>query len=392
MDGKQIVRITETIRYVSISLIAFWLYNFIIQRGSGITETFYVAILGFLILMIGILIRIILQNQSNRFEVHKQSIKRERRNYVSVILIFPSLAIILFGSDYVTKFNPELAKIPQISSQNSYNSTDVFNAENFSSEDTLNLLEKYKISTTLLKPNKSVDEISWKKSKFGGYPNMESFSKYPQCDICHNQLNFVFQIYKSDFPEFYFPENSNIFQLFRCPNDKCKIAYETDNYDHKMFHYYSKVELQINKKFIKNVEISRTVEKEVPNCYLKPEKTFDFPTYYGYTDADLGKLSKRIQDDLADDRFNRYITKPYTKLGGYPKFIQDFVFVKCKCGRIKDLLFQLSSRDSGQDGVEYENPGNWSSHGIMIGDLGNIYYFICKHCGEKSIESYWDCS
>lgn len=34
---------------------------------------------------------------------------------------------------------------------------------------------------------------------------------------------------------------------------------------------------------------------------------------------------------------------------------------------------------------------NWSPHHIMIGDLGNIYFYVCKSCGETSIESYWDC-
>ena len=36
--------------------------------------------------------------------------------------------------------------------------------------------------------------------------------------------------------------------------------------------------------------------------------------------------------------------------------------------------------------------GEMYPHGIMIGDVGNIYYFVCKKCGENTIEPYWDSS
>ena len=118
------------------------------------------------------------------------------------------------------------------------------------------LLEDYKKEAILLQPRKSEKEISWKESKFGGVANLESFSEYPLCDCCQSSLNFVFQIYKKDLPEFYFPGTYNIFQLFRCPNKKCSEARKGDLYDQKMFHYFSEVKCITNKTLEKRAILS----------------------------------------------------------------------------------------------------------------------------------------
>ncbi|MFC4476271.1 DUF1963 domain-containing protein [Flavobacterium chungangensis] len=400
MEGKQIIRITETIRFVSITLIVYWLYDFLINRGIGITETYYWIILGVLALMIGVLLIIILNNQTNIYEAHTRNVRRERRIYVSIILIFPALAMFLFGADYCTKFRPKWLNFSQSEYyKDSQDIDEIIESKNksdqdtFFIEDTVSILEKYKKSTTLLQPRKSGHEISWKESKFGGYPNMESFTAYPKCNVCKSSLNFVFQIYKRDFPEFYFPSNTNIFQLFRCPSNKCRSSYTNSRSDHKMFHYYSEVECVQNKIFKKTGINLKDIEKEVPDCYLKPLKVFDYPYYDDYKEEDLAKLDDNFKFKLGNLQIEKYITKPDTKIGGYPNFIQESYYPKCKCGRIKEFLFQLSSDDRENRNIfDYSNPVNWSDHGIMIGDGGNIYYYICTNCGEKSIESYWDCS
>ena len=80
------------------------------------------------------------------------------------------------------------------------------------------LLSTYKKQTTLLKPHLSDKQIDFTKSKMGGVPNLNGFKEWPICDECDAPLNFVLQLYKKDFPDFYFPEDKTIFQIFRCPN------------------------------------------------------------------------------------------------------------------------------------------------------------------------------
>ena len=401
MNGKQIVRLTETIRFVSILLLVYWIYDFKMNHGFGITTTFYHVIFGILILMIGILLHLIIKNQTSMFESHNKNINRERVRYVSIILVFPVLGIILYGTNYYTKFQAELSNSSELTvypnypdyqmSDQSFDSNKIVNRDSMYA-----IIEKYKKSTTLLQPHKSGHEVSWTESKFGGYPNMESFKEYPKCDVCKCSLNFVFQLYKKDFPEFYFPGDANIFQLFRCPNEKCKFFLSSAVSDRKMFHYYSKVNCIKNNVFVKNKNVANDIEPEVPDCYLKPIKTFDYPYYDNYKELDLAKLDEKFKYQLGNEQIEKYATKPQTKLGGYPSYIQDSYYLKCNCGRIKEFLFQFSSdeRENSND-VNYDDEYNCShrsDHGIMMGDVGIIYYFICFHCGEKSIESVWDCS
>ena len=260
----------------------------------------------------------------------------------------------------------------------------------FETEYIKNLIEKYSRKTVLLKPHKSEKEIKWTESKFGGYPNLESFSEYPKCNSCNSSLNFVFQIYKKDFSDFYFPNDSNIFQLFRCPNNNCKDSYN-EFFDHKMFHYFSKVNCERNKELEKEKNNLTDLELEVPNCYLKSIEKFDFPNYDDYDENDFVEIENKFGEDLSEKFMDKYSAIQNTKLYGYPSYTQSPCYPVCNCGKTKEFLFQLSSEDI-EDGVEFPpKPDNWSSHGIMIGDVGNIYYYICKDCGEKSIESNWDC-
>jgi hypothetical protein len=73
----------------------------------------------------------------------------------------------------------------------------------------------------------------------GGTPNLSNHKSYPLCDCCFMPLNFVLQFTKNDFPEFYWPKDKSVFQLFRCPNYDCEEA-SSENYDLKMFHFYFK--------------------------------------------------------------------------------------------------------------------------------------------------------
>lgn len=281
-------------------------------------------------------------------------------------------------------------KILGLNSSDRMKNEDMTSEEFFETEYVKNLIEKYKRKTILLKPHKSENELKWTESKFGGYPNLESFTEYPKCDSCNSSLNFVFQIYKKDFLEFYFPNDATIFQLFRCPNNDCKDSYN-EFYDHKMFHYFSKVKCEINNEFIKEKNKLANFEPEVPNCYLKPTEKFDFPNYDDFNEEDFVEMEKKFGEEFYEEFIDKYNAIPNTKLWGYPSFTQSPFYPECNCGKTKDFLFQLSSEDT-EDGIESPlYPNNWSSHGIMIGDVGNIYYFVCKDCGEKSIESYWDC-
>lgn len=241
-----------------------------------------------------------------------------------------------------------------------------------------------------MRPHRSEYALSSAESKFGGRPNFAGFESYPCCDACNAPLNFVLQLYKKDFPAFYFPGDSNLFQLFRCPNDDCPDAY-SERYDRKMFHFYFNVSPTDNKELFKPEHHLNEAEADVPDCYLKPVVEDDFPNYDDFEDDDFSDIAEKFNEDLSEAFMEEYTATPGTKFGGYPSYTQSPVYPVCSCGKTKEFFFQLSSEDI-EDGVPLPpSPDKWSAHGIMIGDVGGIYFYVCKQCGPQTIESNWDC-
>lgn len=261
--------------------------------------------------------------------------------------------------------------------------TDIIHLE----QDKKQLFEKYQKKGTLLKPHKSDKKLSFLESKFGGEPNLNGFEQYPCCDACNNPLNFVLQLYKKDFADHYFPNNKNLFQLYRCPNFECPEAY-SDKSDLKTFIYYFSDNNTFNKELQKPLITASDIEAIVPDCFLKPTQINDFPDH----------SEELVIDDIADfekkygyDKLEDIHPLSGTKSNGYPSYEQYPEYPMCFCGKEKEFFFQLSSEDL-EEGVTFPpSPDKWSPHGIMIGDVGNIYFYVCKSCGEDTIESNWDC-
>ena len=254
------------------------------------------------------------------------------------------------------------------------------------------VLIKYRRKATELNPQTSLIALNSNISKFGGLPNLNNFTEYPCCDDCNTPLNFVLQLYQTDFPAHYFPEGKNLFQLFRCPNTKCPAAFSAPYYsDLKMFIYYSSepAEWHLHIK-MPDEDMSDHIETRVPDCYLKPQQIDDYPMYEDF-DSVIVNIEKTYGEEMGEQFLEQFFPGHKTKIGGYPNFIQSSYYPICNCGKPKDFFFQLSSEDT-EEGVINPVPDNWSPHHIMIGDLGNIYFYVCKSCGEQTIESYWDCS
>lgn len=226
----------------------------------------------------------------------------------------------------------------------------------------------------------------------GGVPNLNGFQEWPVCDECNTPLDFVLQLYRTDFPDFYFPDNENIFQLFRCPNGCCPAAYSGDHYDHKMFHYYWNVNTDENNDIeIPDSMKSRSLgEEKAQECHFRPKISDDYPDPGDYAGDDWANLEDKYGGDmLEEDRvvtftdkglylfMDTFYVKRATKCGGYPSWTQDTKWPDCGCGSKKEFFFQLAGDED---------------HGLFLGDGGSINYFVCTKCGEESIESRSDCT
>ena len=253
-------------------------------------------------------------------------------------------------------------------------------------DEVIQFLKSYHKSTTLLNPKFCEEEISIERSKMGGLPNLRNFEYYPSCKNCNNKLNFVIQIYKKEHPNFYFPIDHDLFQLFRCPNMDCESSFSM-KHDLPMYFYYFSDDQNSAQLELPKEQYSSTLESRIPNCILNPKNKADYPNFDDY-DEDIDSLiSEKYGEQWCDYMVDNLSAKLGTKYNGYPSWTQSPDRPICTCGKEKYFIFQLASEEFKYD----KKKDAYSDHGIMIGDLGNIYIFICKECGIDSIESTWDC-
>lgn len=119
MNSKTLVRISNIIGIVSISLLIYWVFVFMTVEVFGLkvfrenlTETFYLSILGILALMFGALIINIMFNLTRIAQKHNndnETLKKgkSKLGILIFILSFPIIFGLLFGGDYLTSKKKE---------------------------------------------------------------------------------------------------------------------------------------------------------------------------------------------------------------------------------------------------------------------------------------------
>jgi hypothetical protein len=117
MNAKQIVKLSNIIGITSILLLVYWVFTFIMIQVFGLkvfrenmTETFYFSVFGILALMFGSLIINIMFNLTRIAEKHNLDVINHKSNkwkFMTLLFIFPLLALILFGGDYLTSSKKE---------------------------------------------------------------------------------------------------------------------------------------------------------------------------------------------------------------------------------------------------------------------------------------------
>lgn len=240
----------------------------------------------------------------------------------------------------------------------------------------------------LLCPEISDTPLSMNESKIGGIGI--SIKRDTICKICGERLSMFLQIFKKDNLCDFIPKEFDVFEIYRCINPNCDGIYD-ECIDVDTRFRFSKI--GDNELEYENHKVN---SKLIPECRLNPIEIDDYPDYQDYDKPYVNTLIQEYpdcEDEISDIVADEFGPRFGSKIGGYPAWIQNSYDFHCEsCKSKKELIFQLSSEEAMSKYENYTYKNDWSPHKVMIGDVGNIYAFICKNCDNQRITTYWDCT
>jgi len=124
-------------------------------------------------------------------------------------------------------------------------------------------------------------------------------------------------------------------------------------------------------------------------CSVSLEQTIDYPDWGDLTE----ELSQRIaawEQDSGWIYVSHLSMAPGTKVGGWPKWLQDPEWPTCPRGHAMDHLltaasweWDAESRRTWRPEGQAENDEGHADAGLMLGDAGNVYVFTCVACDDR---------
>jgi hypothetical protein len=274
-------------------------------------------------------------------------------------------------------------------------------------------------TTVRLHPRRGKSSID--ASKMGGSIVWPADETWPTCEEHDSALVPVLQLTADDIPELGFPPGTDLFQLLWCPIRHERLQ-PLDGPAARAF-WRKRAEVRKRLVAIPSPVVDRKSDEYWPApCILSPERIVEYPALF-QLDIENPDLRAKLEESDALQEIVASLEGAYeevrtiysywlsvaegTKVGGYPHWIQDPEWPQCECGARMQYLLTVSS-------AEWDG-GNWNrwlpaedrhvrsarydirirvqcAANLMLGDMGNINYFICRNCPGCSIEGIFQCS
>jgi hypothetical protein len=215
---------------------------------------------------------------------------------------------------------------------------------------------------------------------------------WPECDRHSSPFVAVLQLRSDDFPEMPFPAGTDLFQLLWCPFD-----HEEHGYGPAPLVFWRR--RSTIDQVLGNFPIPIAAEEEylpIP-CSFHPERITEYPSAFELTDEESEALEQWEQWRGRGSTLYQYelSSAPGFKIGGYVDWCQDPEVPVCECGSAMEHLLTIDSAEF--DGGSFkrwcpiEDRHVWTADyfvrepvqcpaGIMLGDMGGMYIFVCRNC------------
>ncbi|MCO6008916.1 DUF1963 domain-containing protein [Actinoallomurus purpureus] len=218
----------------------------------------------------------------------------------------------------------------------------------------------------------------------------------------------VLQLFAADVPELPFPAGKDVLQLLWCP------------FDHEAG-YVPRPELFWQDGSMRGPVLSAPPRPEgareeyLPDpCVLHPERVVEYPNWDLPEELadELEERFEELEDGTEWSYWAHLSVAPGIKVGGYPSWTQEPFWPSCtRCGRRMDHLLTVKSaefdgeswkawlpiEDAPASGTVLDLPYEerrriQRAPGVMLGDMGGIYLFVCPQCPGLPYAYHSDCS
>ncbi|NUS82385.1 MAG: DUF1963 domain-containing protein [Streptomyces sp.] len=276
----------------------------------------------------------------------------------------------------------------------------------------------FRREATRLHPRRG--EPGFRDSSVGGPLLWPSAEPWPHCADDHPVTRLsnpsedpvplvpVLQLYAADVPDLPFPPGTDLLQLLWCP------------YDHERY-YAPWPELSWRASGeVDDVLADPPRPADAPHTYLPqpcvvhPERVVEYPRWDlpEELSQDLKERFDRLKEQSGWSYWYALSVAPGVKAGGYPNWSQEPDWPDCAdCGRRMDHLLTVDSAefDGGsaktwlpvedrppvgeiRDLPYEQRKAVQRAPGLMIGDMGGVYVFICPRCPKMPYDHRSDSS
>ncbi|MFF1482635.1 hypothetical protein ACFVYD_34700 [Streptomyces sp. NPDC058301] len=212
----------------------------------------------------------------------------------------------------------------------------------------------------------------------------------------------VLQLFARDVPALVFPTGSDLLQVLWCP----LIHSEHDQWSPvPVLCWRSVADVAPGPLLDEAPQPYEFDDEYVPRpCVVHPTDTTEYPNWDMPDDLSerVGEWSEELEEATGIDYWDAFTTRQ-SKVGGYPGWTQAPKWPRCVCGGQMEHLLTISASESCGRWLPVEErtrPGSgWEvpdttqddSHGMIMGDAGGVYVFVCRACpGWPTIHRY-DC-
>ena len=230
------------------------------------------------------------------------------------------------------------------------------------------------LPVTYLNPSRLIPANG--RSKMGG----DETYLIPEIDICpscQQKRTLILELFKDEFPETFFPSNTDYLQVKTCYNDQC-----IDISDIVFKLGFGKIlDLSPNRE---------SMESHIPTVYFEPIFDVEIP-YDTYESIEQLGLIKLLGVNKYEELIGEFTAKIGTKINGDIFVWHPIDIPKCSCGRKMSQFLQISSYEPCLQPEEDSPYWEWDpSLGVFIGKVGNYHFFTCKFCNNEEVEYRWD--